>query len=58
MKPASANTCMGYTFRLAARVLEYKLIPDRTVHTTAFVTAVVAHWLEWLNGSTTRDRSD
>ena len=35
---------MGYSFRLAARVLLYA--PDRIAHTTAFVTPVVEHWVE------------
>ena len=34
---------MGYSFRLAARVLLYA---DRITYTTAFVTPVVEHWLE------------
>ena len=36
------------------------IIPDRIIHTTAFVTPVVEHWLEReiLNGSTMKDRSD
>ena len=41
------ETCcrhIGYSFRLAARVLVYE--PDRIAHTTAFVTPVVEHWLE------------
>ena len=45
---------MGYSFRLAARVLLY-------AHTTAFVTPVVEHWLErelaqWVHPM--KDRSD
>ena len=37
---------MGYSFRLAARVLLYAPITDRIAHTTAFVASVVEHWLE------------
>ena len=37
---------MGYSFRLAARVLLYAPSNDRIAHTTAFVTPVVEHWLE------------
>ena len=37
----------GYSFRLAARVLLYALsYRQDSVHTTAFVTPVVEHWLE------------
>ena len=45
---AREETCcclMGYSFRLAARVLLYTPT-DRIVHTTAFVTPVMEHWLE------------
>ena len=35
---------MDCSFRLAAKVLLYT---DRIIHTTAFVTPVVEHWLEW-----------
>ena len=38
---------MGYYFRLAARVLLYAHPTDIIAHTTAFVTPVVEHWLEW-----------
>ena len=38
---------MGYSFWLAARVLLYAFPTDRIIHTTAFVTPVVEHWLEW-----------
>ena len=37
---------MGYSFRLAGRVLLYAPPHDRIAHTTAFVTLVVEHWLE------------
>ena len=39
---------IGYSFRLAARVLLYAPSHhiDRIAHTTAFVTPVVEHWLE------------
>ena len=37
---------IGYSFRLAARVLLYAHPTDRIAHTTAFVTPVVEHWLE------------
>ena len=38
---------MGYSFRVATRVLLYMHLPsDRITHTTAFVTPVVVHWLE------------
>ena len=45
------ETCcrhIGYSFRLAARVLLYYIHhpTDRIAHTTAFVTPVVEHWLE------------
>ena len=43
---------MGYSFRLAARVLLYPSY-HRTTHTTAFVTPVVE-----LNGSTMKVSSD
>ena len=42
------ETCclhMGYSFRLAARVILYAP-PDRLAHTTVFVTPVVENWLE------------
>ena len=47
----------GYSFRLAARVILYDII----IHTTAFGTPVVEHWLErelaqWVHP--TKDRSD
>ena len=38
---------MGYLFWLAARDLLYVPLADRITHTTAFVTTVVEHWLEW-----------
>ena len=53
---------IGYSFRLAARVLKYVHHPtDRIAHTTAFVTPVVEHWLEreiaqWVHPM--KDRSD
>ena len=37
---------MGYSFQLAARVHYIHDPTDRITHTTAFVTAVVEHWLE------------
>ena len=37
---------IGYSFRLAARVLLYAHHTDRITHTTTFVTPVVEHWLE------------
>ena len=37
---------MGYSFRLAARVFYMHHSTDRIIHTTAFVTRVVEHWLE------------
>ena len=51
---------IGYSFRLTARVLLYAPI-NRIVHTTAFVTPVVEHWLEreiaqWVNPM--KDRPD
>ena len=36
---------MGYSFRLAARVLLYA--PPHGEDSTAFVTPIVEHWLEW-----------
>ena len=57
---------IGYSFRLAARVLLYALSnrhypTDRIAHTTTFVTPVVEHWLEreiaqWIHPM--KDRSD
>ena len=40
---------IGLSFRLTARVLLYAPShrQDSTYHTTAFVTPVVEHWLEW-----------
>ena len=57
------ETCchhIGYSFRLAARVLLYAS-SHRIAHTTAFVTPVVDHWLEreiaqWVHPM--KDRSD
>ena len=51
---------IGYSFRLAARVLLYAP-SHRIAHTTAFVTPVVGHWLEreiapWVHPM--KDRSD
>ena len=37
---------MGYTFRLAASVILYAHTTDKIAHTTAFVTAVMEHWME------------
>ena len=37
---------IGYSFRLAARVLYIHHPTDRIIHITAFVTPVVEHWLE------------
>ena len=45
-KPIVAT--LGYSFRLAARVLLYASYHRRITHTTAFVTTVVEHWLERL----------
>ena len=42
---------MGYSSRLAPRVLLYAS-SDRIIHTTAFVTPVVDHWLERQEGRT------
>ena len=39
-----SDSHIGYSFRLAARVLLYA--SDRITHTTGFVTPVVEHWLE------------
>ena len=58
------KTCcrhIGYSFRLAARVLYMNHPTDRITHTTAFVTPVVEHWLEpeiaqWVHHM--KDRSD
>ena len=36
----------GYSFRLTTRVFYMHHPTDRIVHTTAFVTPVVEHWLE------------
>ena len=36
---------MGYSFRLAARVLLYA--SSHRQDTTAFVTPIVEHWLKW-----------
>ena len=52
---------IGYSFRLAARVLLYAHPTGRIAHTTAFVTPVVEHWLEreiaeWVHHM--KDRSD
>ena len=53
---------IGYSFRLPAMFVFYMHHPtDRIVHTTAFVTPVVEHWLEreiaqWVHP--TKDRSD
>ena len=37
---------MGYSIRLAARVLLYAPSTDRIAHITAFAIPVVEHWLE------------
>ena len=37
---------IGYSYRLTARVLYMHHPTDRIIHTTAFVTLVVEHWLE------------
>ena len=37
---------MGYSFRLAARVLYMHHPIDRIAYNTAFITSVVEHWLE------------
>ena len=37
---------IGYSYRLTARVLLYAPSTDRIIHTTAFITPVVGHWLE------------
>ena len=37
---------IGYSFRLAARVLYMHHPTDRIAHTMAFVTPVMEHWLE------------
>ena len=37
----------GLLFLLAARVLFIHHPTDRTTHTTAFVTPIMEHWLEW-----------
>ena len=37
---------IGYSYQLTARVLLYAP-SHRIAHTTAFVTPVVEHWLEW-----------
>ena len=53
---------IGYSYRLAARVLLYAPSHrERIIHTTAFVTPVVEHWLEreiaqWVHPM--KDRSD
>ena len=52
---------MGYSFRLAARVLYMHHPTDRIAQPTAFVTPVVEHWLEreiaqWIHPM--KDRSD
>ena len=52
---------MGYSFRLAAKVLLYAPSHRQDIHTTAFVTQVVEHWLEreiaqWVHPI--KDRSD
>ena len=52
---------IGYSFRLAPRVLYMHHPTDRIIHTTAFVTLVVEHWLEreiaqWVHPM--KDRSD
>ena len=39
---------LGYSFRLAARVLLYAPTHRWIAHTAAFVTPVVEHWLEHL----------
>ena len=38
---------MGYSYWLAARFFLMHHPTDRIAHTTAFVTPVVEHWLEW-----------
>ena len=38
---------IGYSFRLAARFFYMHHPTDRIIHTTAFVTPVVEHWLEY-----------
>ena len=38
---------MGYSFRLVAGFFYMHHPTDRITHTTAFVTPVVEHWLEW-----------
>ena len=38
---------IGYSFRLTARVFYMHHPTYRIAHTTAFVTPVVEHWLEW-----------
>ena len=59
------ETCcrhIGYSFRLKKQGLFYMHHPtDRIIHTTAFVTPVVEHWLEreiaqWVHSM--KDRSD
>ena len=38
---------MSYSFWLAARGFYMHHLTDRIAHTTAFVTPVMEHWLEW-----------
>ena len=38
---------IGYSYRLTARFFYMHHPTDRITHTTAFVTAVVEHWLDW-----------
>ena len=46
-KRGNLHSNMGYSFRLAARVLLYMHHPtDRITHTTAFDTPVVEHWMK------------
>ena len=52
---------MGYSFRLTARLFYMHHPTDRIAHTTAFVTPVMDHWLEWEIAQwvhPTKDRSD
>ena len=41
-----SDSHMGCSYRLAAKVLLYAHHTDMIIHTMAFVTPVVAHWLE------------
>ena len=61
MKKETHCRHMGYFFQLAARFFYMHHPTDRIIHTTAFVTPVMEHWLEWQIAQLVhpmKDRSD